>query len=394
MKKVFFRTMVRAIFVGSVVSSCVSDIEDLYEPEYTAKKQQYETQWRIKFGRIDPNEDWGFGVDSVNVTRATNKEVHMWNSLGLIPPAEVTEDEIERVNAYLKDTENLVALPILNLSDFWMQQVSSTEYGKSYLNQLHVLTTSGNEDLSLDSNGGETKTVYMENSGSVGFYCYSSYAGRKIEEYVVVEIDGSYYVGLEFYDEKEDNGLKTIGGDGIYNDWVIKLTPVEYPNSKRIICEDLGTIGDFDFNDVVFDVCDLGWRDDTTEGTVREALVTIHAAGGTLPIYIGGVEVHAALGVEPGVMVNTGAPNGVNAPIANFRVRMKEDVDVTSIPVTVESAEAGFYTLEAPQGKAPQKICVSTDFQWTTERTDIKDAYESFPSAGWENTTGNGEFLY
>lgn len=389
MKKVFFKTMMVAVLAGSAMSSCVNEVEDLYNPEYMAKMQQYEAQWRIKFGRIDPNEDWGFGAASSEVkatTRTAIKETHTWAEKALVIPVDVTETEIKKVNEYLANTENVVPVSYLNLSDFWVQQVSCTEDGKNYLNQLHVVNASGVAEYVLDSNVGTTKTVYMEASGTSSFYCHSSYDNEIINDYIIFLYEGSYYVGFELYDEKNDNGIKSVGGDGIYNDWVIKLTPAKHQNAKRIICEDLGSIGDFDFNDVVFDVVDAGWRwDATANANIREAIVTIHAAGGTLPIYVGGVEAHAALGIDAGVMVNTGASNGVNVAIANFRVRINEGDDVRNIPVVVESSEAGFYTLEAPQGKAPHKICVSTDFKWTSERTNIKDVYTTFPSEGWEN---------
>lgn len=397
MKKVFFKTMMAAVLAGAAMSSCVNEVEDLYNPEYIAKKQQYETQWRIKFGRIDPNEDWGFGTgvsdEAKAVTRTVYKETHEWANLGVIPPAEVSTEEMEAINNHLKNADNIKTVPYINFSDYWIQQVLCTEDGKNYLNQLHVVSASGKEDNALDSNRGETKTVYMAAVGTSGFYCTSSFSNKRMEDYIVFVYEGSYYVGFELYDKKSEN--ESVGGDGIYNDWVIKLTPTNYTSAKRIICEDLGSIGDFDFNDVVFDVADAGLRWDAETGTnVREAVVTVHAAGGTLPIYVGGVEVHAALGVNSGVMANTGAPNGVDVPIASYRVRINDGYDVTSIPVTVESAEAGFYTLEAPTGKAPQKICVGSGFQWTTERTNIKDAYTTFPADGWENTSGAAEYLF
>ena len=49
------------------------------------------------------------------------------------------------------------------------------------------------------------------------------------------------------------------------------------------------------FNDIVFDAyITWGWNG---SAIVQEAVISVKAAGGTLPIYIGGVEIHEAMGV-------------------------------------------------------------------------------------------------
>ena len=65
----------------------------------------------------------------------------------------------------------------------------------------------------------------------------------------------------------------------------------EYKVRGRIMCEDLGNIGDFDFNDVVFDATIMN------DGSIN---IIIHASGGTLPITV------ADRPVTLGTMMNTG----------------------------------------------------------------------------------------
>ena len=405
MKKVFFKTMMAAVLAGAAMSSCVNEVEDLYNPEYIAKKQQYETQWRIKFGRIDQNEDWGFGTgvsdEAKAVTRGTNTNSNMWAE-DVIVPADISDTEVEKVLSVFSKPIDPTLVRKLNFSDFFVQHVYGEEMNyttvpnekgethelKVKLNKLSTGYNNADGSVSYDEinnfNASLGDIMLMQKSGTVGFAYSNPNDGGVLytDDYVIVEIDGQYYVGIDY---SCDAANLQVEANGIYNDWIVKIVPVEYIDTKRIICEDLGSIGDFDFNDVVFDVADAGWRwDATANANIREAIVTIHAAGGTLPIFVGGVEVHAALGVDTGVMVNTGASNGVNAVISNYRVKINEGDDVRNIPVVVESSEAGFYTLEAPQGKAPHKICVSTDFKWTPERTNIKDVYTTFPSEGWE----------
>ncbi len=390
-RKVFFKTMVGAIIIGAAIASCV-EVKDLYDPEYAAKLAEYRAKWVEQFGEIDPNEDWGFGSDEETagestrvVTREALKETHDWEERGITPPADITEEEINKVNAYLADTENVEPIPHLNFSDFWMQQVSSSEYSTNF-NQLHVVNFAKTEDVEVfDANNGETKSVYMQNAGTTGFYFISSFSGGgKIEDYIIVNIDGAYYLCFEYYD-KNPSG-EEIGGDGIYNDWVIKLSPSNYSSTKRIICEDLGTIGDFDFNDIVFDVSDAGLRWDLLTGApIHEAVITVRAAGGTLPIFVGGVNIKEALGVSDNVMVNTGAVGGMdNVPPAIFRIPWPESNDLRDIEVLVKTNEA-ICALTAPTGDAPQKLCVPADFVWPSERVNIKSVYENFPNIGWEN---------
>ncbi|MBR2360268.1 MAG: hypothetical protein IKA75_07620 [Bacteroidaceae bacterium] len=390
-RKVFFKTMVGAIIIGAAIASCV-EVKDLYDPEYAAKLAEYRAKWVEQFGEIDPNEDWGFGSDEETagdstrvVTREAIKETHEWKEKGITPPADITEEEINKVNAYLADTANVETISHLNLSDYWIQQVSRTENGQRYLNQLQVFDFSGTQATSvLDANNGETKTVYMQNAGTSGFFCHSSFAGNKeIKDYIIVNIDGALYVCFELFDTKSDTN-EEVGGDGIYNDWVVKLTPADYSNTKRIICEDLGTIGDFDFNDIVFDVSDGGWRWESGAG-IHEAVITVRAAGGTLPIFVGGVNIKEALGVAEHIMVNTGAVGGMdNVLPAVFRIPWPESNDLRDIEVLVKTNEA-ICALTAPTGDAPQKLCVPADFVWPSERVNIKTVYENFPNVGWEN---------
>ena len=84
--------------------------------------------------------------------------------------------------------------------------------------------------------------------------------------------------------------------DGDYSDWIVRIVPAKYIKAQRIMAEDLTVSGgDFDFNDVVFDAV-------TVNGAT---VVTLQAAGGTMPLYIEDNEVHELFGVSQSTMVNT-----------------------------------------------------------------------------------------
>ena len=144
--------------------------------------------------------------------------------------------------------------------------------------------------------------------------------------------------------------------------------PTPVVTEGRIFCEDLGSVGDFDFNDVVFDA---KINDDGT------ATITILAAGGILPISVAGVNPHddEHWGSE---MTNTGVVDG-KEPIT-FTTKETYN-DINEIPVYVREKRADLdvnVLLQAPKGGAPQKICVPTGTRWMNEYLSIRSGYKLF----------------
>ena len=151
----------------------------------------------------------------------------------------------------------------------------------------------------------------------------------------------------------------------------------------RIIVEDLtvGENSDFDFNDVVFDVC-------------KNGKLIIRAIGGELPIYIGtenANEVHAVCSITLGdtdrgrnsymFMRNTGwtysggkasANIDYNAELGTINLDgpFNTPADAQKIDIWVHKNGRN-YKLEAPKGKVASMVCVGTDFEWCSERQDI-----------------------
>ena len=190
-----------------------------------------------------------------------------------------------------------------------------------------------------------------------------------------------------------------VGGcaDGYFSDWIVTLTeakggttpPPSDPNIVcRIIVEDLtvGESSDFDFNDVVFDVC-------------KNGTLIIRAIGGELPIYIGAEganEVHAACSVtlvNPNkganshmMMRNTGWASSGSGK-TNVDIDYNADLGHISLNRTFSSKEEAKeieiwvhkngtnIRLQAPVGKVASMICVGQDYKWCAERQDIDDKY-------------------
>lgn len=163
------------------------------------------------------------------------------------------------------------------------------------------------------------------------------------------------------------------GADGYYSDWIVRIIPGEKKAVKgdiRVIAEDLSVNenSDFDFNDVVFDVKfgHPSW-DKTT--------IILQAAGGTLPLYIAGKEVHGLFGVSETTMVNTGS--GVSKAPVTFELDGTFGKDANNIEVTVKK-DGAVMTITAERGRVASKIAVGSTYEWCSERQDIEAKYPAF----------------
>lgn len=202
---------------------------------------------------------------------------------------------------------------------------------------------------------------------------------------------------LPYSDTLKDWIKLSTGSDGYYSDWIVTLTEAKKstvdPDDVCIIAEDLSASEDtdFDFNDVVFTV---------HYNTTSSATVTLYAAGGTLPLWVGDAshEVHKEFGYpdpdpKTGLykMINTGAKANVNnVPVVSFDVTSQKSTRGKDIVIKVDKGkknDQGVYVpnwieLTATGGAPAAKVCVGVDFatgyKWCYEREDIKTRYNRF----------------
>lgn len=239
---------------------------------------------------------------------------------------------------------------------------------------------------------------------------------------------GKPYTFIGFEDGVDSyKSESSLGCDMDLNDFIIKITPKLTPvvfteQSCIVAAEDLGAIGDFDFNDLVFSVS-------YTTGT-KKATITPLAAGGTLPIYLcykGTVLVdpksqdrfHSWFGdggIADGTMINTGSgATAVGNPVdievdANFTMadvskvidNKATEVNMGDFSVKVGKSDGTVTTVSPPAtGSAPQMICVPTGWKWPKERVNITEAYEKFGEWGadytktdWYTTPTDEKYVY
>lgn len=229
-----------------------------------------------------------------------------------------------------------------------------------------------------------------------------------------------YYLAFDYEYEKitSEGKWSKVVPDGRYSNWIVKLSPADpkwnepeeqhVSIKRRVMCEDLGSTFDFDFNDIVFDVeytreekKENGeWVPKNTDG-LWDATITLQAVGGTLPIYIKNFDgreydAHKLMGgtlssndTYSPVNVGTGA---THAPVKLPTVRVKDELtDPDKIVIRVTSPDkenrGATKTLDLPSiegsknfgtNYAPQKICVPVTTRWTKEYQQIETAYPYF----------------
>lgn len=232
--------------------------------------------------------------------------------------------------------------------------------------------------------------TYEEMKGKQFRWYINCHENKHWYEYIIVTVNGNYYICFDFGCGLPENDKDGHAGKGAehndwdYNDWILKITPAgnqpdvwggndddEYvpnPNAVRIIAEDLGNAtSDFDYNDVVFDAYIEDGR----------AYITLLAAGGTLPLYVAGEEVHAKFGVSEKTMVNTEAEGGATVKPVSYDVAVNY-TEVKDIPIEVYKVGGEKLELKVKAGGAAEKIAVKTTYKWTKERQHISEKYPNF----------------
>ena len=193
--------------------------------------------------------------------------------------------------------------------------------------------------------------------------------GMESHKYIFTE-DGftlkNIYISGEYSGEDFNTGKPNInipetpcspgfqGGDPLY----------------RVIAEDLSAsdAGDFDFNDVVFDV---------VKAENGKTTLKLICAGGILPLRVMGVEVHGLFGdttpeLDRHPMYNTGAGPTVDPVTFEIDGTFTTPAKIKDIIIEVYK-EDKWRELKATRGEAACKILVDDTFKPVKERKNIAD---------------------
>ena len=437
--------------------------------------------------------------DEALSTRGSSPEGNLWESLGYEIPAPITDRERAAVVEAFRNHTQSDTNP--QLTNFFVQQVykggweyalvdhneadytypDNTEGNPNYyissekMNHLHCgVARTGDQlynewdngyDHIFDFNYGNSDDyngcMLMLNSATTDFYYDNSVDSKQHHEYIILTVtwteeDGSQhsgaYVGFDFYANGE-NPNQQCERDWNFDDWIVKIIPgdgndydivtetkqVSRPKtvSARVMCEDLGTTNDFDFNDVVFDVTYTG-NGNCTETTVTKkkkgtgevvsttttysdwtvdangwtGQITLLASGGTLPIYVQNFngqqfECHETLlgANNPNLKVgekynpiNVGANvDGIESvtlsPVSGLTSTNPDNINIyVHAPSSEDRSASAQTTIVLPRAQggqyedvsaAPQKICVPSGTKWMKESQQIEWTHTYFRN--WVN---------
>ena len=347
-------------------------------------KKAYSDAFTKEFGTIAPNHDWGFGTSAG--TRGVFDEDFSSYQLPDVIKNNVGKDFDKKFNS--KDAKVVTELPqFIKDGTYILQHVfkqtgkgnngSGTEDSHHQEAQLQaydfvaktwidVTNFVGGKNVHqiVDHNGKQmTKGCTMlanmgtPTEGQPLFQWVAKQNSNSSDDvcsnYIIKEYKGEYYLGMGYNNTDKKQ----------YDAWIIKIVPATpiNPNETRG-----RNTGDIDVNDIVFDAVIK------KNGSIE---VKVLAAGGTLPVWIGGVK------VDLGEMTNTGVNN--DKPVQEFTIPASKGYKtLKQIPVEVQNGDLK-YELTAEYGEAPGKICTYINVPWADEYVKISKAYAEFKT--WVN---------
>ena len=414
------KKIVLVMMTALVLGACSShDVE--YNPTAQITEEYNKAFKEYVGGEIHPDQAWGFDQDfsSVNKTRAANTNGNIWFKTWERPyNVNLSAAELAELKGLFEKGVPTTNTEIFPYENYYVEQIykgesSDVAYDKNGnptntsvtgSNQMdHLQARDGNNYTHINNfNYGKNETqmvdegngtryvgiTLMENMSLNGITANNQFGyseswgtenGKFYNNYIMVQYKGEWYVGFDFESHKNVNNpgeARDVNRDWNFTDWIVRVSPAVHKHNWSIcvIGEDL-TFGvdkdsDFDFNDVVFDVA-------IENG---ETWIRLLAAGGTLPLYIDGLEVHQLFGVSQTDMVNTGRGPEKSPVIVKLNNSYS---DAKSIPVKVIKNGGEVY-LEAKQGEPASKVGVPVGFTWCRERVSIKGQYPLF--ADWATT--------
>ena len=342
MKKIFSLMAIAA--VGVTFTACHNSLDDeraaIQENEIAAKKTAFQEAFTKTFGEISGNQDWGFGEDlkyptidmstsspfftdensaARALTRGSQVPVKYTDGSQLQKMTDATAYYFIRIDNEIikrerdKANANPSAWIGMPADEYWPktpQYKADSNEGKVDMAKIYKLT---GKNFIFNELGVDNEVLRQVPSFEtvISWIGQGGDAGKSYEE--IREVCKNFKDVIWYVAKWQQGNDNVIHVDGI-------LTDV----SRTIICEDLGSIGDFDYNDAVFGVTIY------SDEAGNHAKITLKAAGGTLKLTVGNQEIHEALlkgktyenGSYP--MINTGA--GVTADPVEFIYHFPDNV--------------------------------------------------------------------
>jgi len=432
MKKLIFSLFFTMLFSLVFTSCSKHDFDTVNYGEY--KQQTFVADFNSSFNVSASdyaNHQWGMNIVPLvditsNTTRAANTEGNLWEGRGYDIPADITSSELEDVLKVFSKKGNASYTSLIDWDEYFVQQVYKGDSvyinhdnqkvtGSEHMDWLCTVTNkkvnvkcwwpyeeeivevdpyddhinnfnNGKNDswMTSEASGRKFKGItLMQNTNSTKFGFKSSEDnGHVFYNFRMEEINGNYYVGFDF-EANGQNPNEQVDRDYVYDDWIVKIVPgkgVTPPDVERvrIMAEDLGTTtSDFDYNDIVFDIKFI------KNGNQYTADIILQAAGGTLPLTIGGREVHDLFGVPVNEMVNTYAGRHHGKDPVPFTVTLNGPFNnawdaINALPIIVQNPNGQVIQLTINPGSPAEMFAVPVTTDWSNERISIRNRYPAF----------------
>ena len=432
MKNFILTLFFTMLFCLSFTSCNKHDFDTVNYNEY--KQQAFVADFNSSFNVSASdytNHQWGMNIVPLidvtsTTTRSANTNGNQWEDQGYTLPADITSNELEAVLAVFNQKGAASYTSLIDWNEYFVQQVykgdatyknhdNQTVTGSEHMDWLCTVTNkkvnvkcwwpyeeeiievdayddhinnfnNGKNDTEMTSekSGRKFKGItLMKNTNSNVFGFKSSEDnGHVFYNFRMEKINGNYYVGFDF-EANGQNKNEQVDRDYIYNDWIVKIVPgtgVTPPDVERvrIMAEDLGTsTSDFDYNDIVFDIKFI------KNGNQYTADIILQAAGGTLPLTIGGKEVHELFEVPVNEMVNTYAGRHYEKDPVPFTVTLEGNFNnawdaINALPIYVQNPNGQVIQLTINPGSPAEMFTVPVTTDWSDERISIRNRYPAF----------------
>ena len=210
------------------------------------------------------------------------------------------------------------------------------------------------------------------------------------------------YIGIEDAISGSDNDyndlvLAVVGNPDVPQEKIITNDQFEVNTcrAKRYMIEDLGSVGDFDFNDVVVDVEEnvitkhkvtyengVLKTDEIISETTEPTKAVIRAMGGTIDfdLTIGDTHwVKSKKGFNPGTMYNTQGTIDYEEVLDEFEVTGWSPT-ANNVSISVNGKNGEVYTITFPKaGTAPMIIAVDPTQKWMQEQESVPASWFYLP---------------
>ena len=413
--------LLQLVVAFGAVATFMSCSKDMTNPSYEEiQKQSYVTSFVAKYGEIDANQTWDFATGERQLSTrgfSTIKTQVLENGINFgdvsqikstVKNASWLHSEIQIPGGVGKNGQLLdamvTALPeakaktgkpavlVAPSSGFYIFPIFSggclTFDLKVKVGDQDPVTVFTKDWINFQTiNGMKKDTVYADGStvNMKGIYIEAP-VGTPIEVY----IDNIYChtkAAGNSYNKSFPSPAGTTNGRAIYVD----IPDSVKPELDGYMIEDLGAIGDFDFNDVVVDVEDYTVEthkltrengviksDETISTTSAPSKAIIRAMGGTIDfeLSIGDTKwVKSENGFDVKTMYNTQGKIDYDKVLAEFEVT-GWDYKTNNIGVKVMGKDGKLYSIKFPKaGEAPMIIAVDPTQKWMGERISVPSSW-------------------